>query len=72
MPGSFPSVEAVGTALADCAKNPLFVRCECGQVWSLVRERGASGPGYIPCSCGVELVVWSGTVGFSAKLVGPA
>ena len=56
-------------ALADFTKDPFFVRCKCGQMWSLTMERGGKGPGYIPCSCGIELVVWSGTVAFSASLV---
>ena len=60
---------AAGNALVDCGKNAFFVRCQCGQIWNLVMERGAEGPGSIPCSCGVELIVWSGTIAFSASPV---
>ena len=47
------------------------VSCQCGLTWNITMLRGDTGrPGYIPCSCGSELVAWSGTVQFSATLLG--
>lgn len=44
------------------------VRCECGLLWNISMERGAAGkPGFVPCSCGAELVAWSGTIVFNAS-----
>ncbi len=70
MPVSQESMEAAERVSVVCSNAPLVVRCQCGLVWNVVMERSASGlPGCVPCSCGSELVAWSGTVSFSAALV---
>jgi hypothetical protein len=43
------------------------IECQCGRTWNVVMERGEPNQcGCIRCSCGEELMAWSGTIAFSA------
>ena len=47
--------------------QPEEIECHCGRVWHIVMERGEPNQcGCIRCSCGEELMAWSGTIAFSA------
>jgi hypothetical protein len=47
--------------------QPEEIECHCGRIWNIVMERGESNQcGCIRCSCGEELMAWSGTIAFSA------
>ncbi len=50
------------------ATDKFVKQCHCGQTWTVSMERGEAGrPGCVHCSCGAELVSWSGTVIFTAS-----
>ena len=47
--------------------QPEEIECPCGRIWHIVMERGEPNQcGCIRCSCGEELMAWSGTIAFSA------
>ena len=47
--------------------QPEEIECHCGRIWNIVMERGEPNQcGCIRCSCGEELMAWSGTIAFSA------
>ena len=64
-------VQTAGLRLNDYSSDaPFVLRCQCGLLWRVLKQRGAAGkPGCVPCSCGSALVAWSGTVAFTASLV---
>src|SRR3954463_4772775 len=47
--------------------QPEEIACHCGRTWNIVMERSEPNQcGCIRCSCGEELMAWSGTIAFSA------